>query len=388
MSKITSNEKTATKKSKRKNGEGSIYWDNHHNRYVAAYTDMNGKRQRKLFTNVDDAQAWRSAQKTAREKGENTYVRDPKSTLSEFLAEWLTQKTELSSNGYKSYEETIRNRINPYIGHILLKNLNAKILENFFKALTIDKEYKAGTVLGVRRTLSSAFNAGVRWGELPYNPLVKAKLHMPKKSVPSPQIPSEDVEKLRKEAAKNPYDQARIEIGIAPGLRPGEVAGLKWKDLDEAKQNLSIVRQIQRVRGKGLVESSPKSPRLAPLPLRAHEVQLLINLKKYQMEKSSRIIHTENYIFPNSLGRALDSSGDRKWFKKLCERAGVKKYQLYQMRKTAFTELSRVTDLPTVMAYSGHTQMSTLINHYINPSETAVRIALEQREKNRLRMNA
>ena len=280
MSKITSNEKTATKKSKRKNGEGSIYWDNHHNRYVAAFTDMNGKRQRKLFTNEDDAQAWRSAQKTAREKGENTYVRDPKSTLSEFLAEWLAQKTELSSNGYKSYEETIRNRINPYIGHILLKNLNAKILENFFKSLTIDKEYKSGTVLGVRRTLSSAFNAGVRWGELPYNPLVKAKLHMPKKSVPSPQIPSEDVEKLRKEAAKNPYDQARLEIGIAPGLRPGEVTGLKWKDLDEAKQNLSIVRQIQRVRGKGLVESSPKSPRLAPLPLSAHEVELLINLKK------------------------------------------------------------------------------------------------------------
>jgi len=55
------------------------------------------------------------------------------------------------------------------------------------------------------------------------------------------------------------------------------------------------------------------------------------------------------------------------------------------MRKTAFTELSHVTDLGTVKAYSGHTQIATLINHYIDPSEAAIRGALEKRKENRER---
>jgi hypothetical protein len=46
------------------------------------------------------------------------------------------------------------------------------------------------------------------------------------------------------------------------------------------------------------------------------------------------------------------------------------------MRKTAFTELSHHTDLGTVKAYSGHTQLSTLMNHYIDPDQGAIRDAL------------
>jgi hypothetical protein len=51
------------------------------------------------------------------------------------------------------------------------------------------------------------------------------------------------------------------------------------------------------------------------------------------------------------------------------------------LRKTASIELSHFTDLGTVKAYSGHTQISTLINHYIDPEETAVRAALRRREE-------
>lgn len=48
------------------------------------------------------------------------------------------------------------------------------------------------------------------------------------------------------------------------------------------------------------------------------------------------------------------------------------------MRKTAFTDLSYHARLATVKDYSGHTQISTLLNHYIDPDESAVRDALER----------
>lgn len=382
MSKVVSREANPSKKPKRKNGEGSIYWDKHLGKYVAAVVDINGKRQRARFDSEDDAQAWRNSQKEARQKGEGTFVRNPKSSLAEYLTDWLKAKDDLSPNGYRNYEQTIRNRINPHIGHLKLSNLNAKILENFFKQLIVEHEYKAGTIRGVIRTLNTAFNDGVRWGDLPFNPLKKAKLPT-LQSTPSPQIPSEDAAKLRIEAAKHPFDHARLEIGIAIGLRPGEVAGLKWKDFDEQKRTLRIVRQIQRVKGKGLIECPPKTLRKKPIELIDEEVAALVALRKYQMRKQGKLISGDDYIFPNSVGKAMDSTGDRKWFRNLCARAGVERYQRYQMRKTAFTELSHVADLGTVKAYSGHTQIATLINHYIDPSDAAIRGALEKRKENR-----
>jgi integrase len=249
------------------------------------------------------------------------------------------------------------------------------MIEEFLHKLIVEQRYKGGTVRGVVRTLNKAFNDGVRWGELPLNPM--KKVIVPKlDSTPSPRIPREDVAKLRAEAEKNPFDKARLEVGIAIGLRPGEVAGLKWKDFNPWDGTLVIERQMQRVKGKGLVECKPKTPRKKPIPLIWEQVAILTELQIYQHGESEISEISEKFIFPNSIGKPMDSVFDRKWFRKLCEKSDVPRYERYQMRKTAFTELSHHTDLGTVKAYSGHTQLSTLVNHYIDPDQGAIRDAL------------
>ena len=377
MSEETSNRKLSSRKPKRKNGEGSIYWDKHLNKYVAAVIDINGKRQRARFDNEDDAQAWRQKQREARQKGEGTFVRNPKATLADYLNDWLNTKNDLTPNGYRNYEQTIRNRINPQIGHIKVSKLTPRLLENYLQNLTLEKKYKGGTVRGVIRTLNSAFNDGVRWGELPFNPMKKVK--NPKViSTPSPRIPREDAERLRAMAAKNPFDKARLEVGMSIGLRPGEVAGLKWKDFNPWDATLTIERQIQRIKGKGLVECPPKTLRKKPVPLLWEQVVILTELQISQYGDIDKGEIAEKYIFPNSVGKPMDSVCDRKWFRRLCEKSGVARYERYQMRKTAFTDLSYHARLATVKEYSGHTQISTLLNHYIDPDESAVRDALER----------
>jgi hypothetical protein len=59
----------------------------------------------------------------------------------------------------------------------------------------ISKGYKAGTIRGVHRVLSIAFEEGKRLGEISINPLERVKV--PKgKSVPKPHIPAGDFEKI------------------------------------------------------------------------------------------------------------------------------------------------------------------------------------------------
>ena len=50
------------------------------------------------------------------------------------------------------------------------------------------------------------------------------------------------------------------------------------------------------------------------------------------------------------------------------------------MRKTALTELMLVSDAASTMAFSGHTQASTLFKHYVLPETNAVREAINRRE--------
>jgi integrase len=58
------------------------------------------------------------------------------------------------------------------------------------------------------------------------------------------------------------------------------------------------------------------------------------------------------------------------------------------MRKTAFTDLSHVAGMELVAEYSGHTQISTLMNHYIDPEQEEVRAALQRRYEKRKGLNS
>ena len=60
------------------------------------------------------------------------------------------------------------------------------------------------------------------------------------------------------------------------------------------------------------------------------------------------------------------------------KRAGVPDYQLYQLRKTAFTAMAGQTDLKTLMEFSGHTQVSTVIGNYVFATSESMKIAVDR----------
>jgi transposase-like protein len=76
-------------------------------------------------------------------------------------------------------------------------------------------------------------------------------------------------------------------LSITVGLRMGEALGLKWSDIDLDARTLRVSRQLQRMRGGGLVFSEPKnaSRRTVDLPQRALEA--LRRHRKEQMEEHS-----------------------------------------------------------------------------------------------------
>jgi integrase len=366
--------KKVSNRPKRSNGRGSIYQvpkSNGRKVWKAAIKDVTGKLRTKNFNKISDAEDWISEQIRARELGENTYAVNPKMKVSEFLDGWLsTHKMNIKHSTYRCYKGIIRNQINPAIGHVNASTLSTKAVEVFISGL-VAKGLGAGTINLSHRVLSVAYNTEVRNRKLPRNPVLYAK--KPRvKSVETKPIPRKDFEKLYREAKKDSYMHARIEIGGMVGPRPGEAMGLKWSDIDWEAGLLTLERQVQRETGKGLVFQSVKQNAIRTVPLSQEQVRILSIHRRHQSLNKAKWVADEDLIFPNTKGKKCDEKRDRRLFKALLTRAEVDDYQLYQLRKTAYSNMASVTDMRTLKDYSGHGQVSTLLKHYVYTNNEAM----------------
>jgi len=366
--------KKVSNKPKRANGRGSIYQitkPNGRKVWKAAIKDINGKLRTKNFTRFAEAEDWIGEQRRARFLGENTYATSPKMTVADFLMGWVeSHRSQVKHSTYKGYRSSIRNQINPAIGKQMAANLTTKTIEQFYGALVANK-IGGGTLTLVHRTLTCAFGDAVRLGDLPRNPLINVK--KPNiKSVPTKPIPPEHWKRIYLEAMKNPYTHARIEIGLMIGLRPGEVLGLRWDDINYENKTLTIERQVQRGSSGSLEFQSVKQGQTRTVPLTEAQIRILLAHKRCLALKKAKWQTDEGLIFPNSIGGKLDEKKDRADFKKLLKSAGVPDYQLYQLRKTAFTNMAQQTDVRTLQAFSGHSQVSTLMGSYVFPTEQSL----------------
>jgi len=359
-------------KKKRKNGDGSVYYITARDKFGAAITNVHGIRITKVFEAQEEAWSWIAEERKAKNCGLSTTAANPEQKLSEYLLDWVernrNQKKPATSHFYLA---RIKNQINPKIGHIKTTQLSPRIVEELISDL-VDQGLGAGTIRGVFRTLSAAYSDGFRLGDLPVNPIERVK--MPSlKSKPLRPIPNIDAAIIYSHASQDPYMHARIEIGLVCGLRPGEALGLLWSDIDWESRILAIKRQVQHVKGIGLIFQSVKQNEERSIYLTDVQLEILKKHKEHQDTIRSQFTEDEGLIFPNNLGRKLDHRGDDRKWKKLIEKAGVSSYARYRMRKTSYTRLyAQLRDARSLMEYTGHTQLSTLMNSYVFPSENFV----------------
>ena len=135
------------------------------------------------------------------------------------------------------------------------------------------------------------------------------------------------------------------------------------------------------MKGEGLRFSDTKIPQKFPSYITPRVMKILLTYKRYQQLNKAKWKVDLGLIFPNAQGNMMDETRDKKWFKDLCSEAGIPPRSLYQLRKNCFTQLMSVSDIGTTMAFSGHTQSSTLINSYITPASQAVRDAVLRSKK-------
>ena len=368
---MTKNITTSASRRSRANGEGSVYLVKNRNCWGASIKNLLEVRITKTFQTKDEAHAWLLEQKKLRSQGLYSNDENLKQTVAEYLLEWVEHnRNQKKPATTRNYSERIRNQINPRIGYLKATALSPRAIEDLISQL-ISAGYAPGTIYATFRTLSAAYSDGVRLGLLSQNPTTRVKL--PKlTSTPMKQISRQDAAKIYSCAMQTPSMHARVELGMVCGLRPGEVLGLLWSDIDLDERTLTISRQVQRIAGQGLVFQSVKQGKQRTIVLTDEQISILRSHKEMQDVYRPTFSVDEGLIFPNSLGSKLDDKRDSYLWKKLLRLAEVKSYQRYQMRKTAFSNLySELGDVRKLLDYSGHSQVSTVMKSYVFATEEA-----------------
>src|SRR3990167_1705910 len=269
---------------------------------------------------------------------------EKKISFEEYSKEYLEySKSNKAVNSFKRDITSLKSLVS-YFGNKALNRITPHLIEQY-KIKRIE-EVAPRTVNIELRCLSHMFNKALEWGHISDSPYTGVKqLTFQKK--PPRFLTKDEVQRLLDHSSN--WLRPILIVMLNTGIREGERATMRFKDVDFEKKRLLIH------------SSKTKSYRAIPMNKKVEETLLwlkdnYISLNSYNTLK--RKPHQREYIFCNEEGSPVLKI--RKALANACKKAGLKGVTPHTMRHTFASHLVMSgVDLNTVQRLLGHTSIST-----------------------------
>jgi len=330
---------------------GSVFYDKRRGcwmGYIATGATVRGVRQRRSVSGATEAEARAKLRRVEAEVILGQPVTDGTIRLGKFLEEWLTNTIEpncLSVNTAVSYRGIVERHLIPDLGKKRLKDLTVLDVDHL-----LHEKYEAGlsdsTVQRIRMILIKALRHAERRDLVMRNVAALTDLRRVKHREGRSLTPEQARALL--EVAKIDRIGVTVQLGLYLGLRPGEVLGLKWEDIDFNARTLSVCRSLKRERNK-LLLGEPKTPGsrrtlLMPEPL---VIALTAHGERQREERAvaGEIWCDLGLVVTTEIGTLVDPSNARRTLDRLCHHAGVGRWNPNALRHT-FASLMSLDGAP------------------------------------------
>ncbi|MFC2064284.1 tyrosine-type recombinase/integrase [Chloroflexota bacterium] len=348
---------------KRGQNEGTIY--KRKDGLWLAQVTIQGERHSKYFKLQSEAREW--LQITNNQIRSGLTLAGAQTTLQDYLNQWLiSYRSSVHPNTIFQYEGIIRIHIIPVLGHVKLNDIRTDQIQSLINAET-EKGTSPRMVRYIHSVLRCALNIALKWGMIGRNPATSVTL--PKLKRKEMKTLTDSQVRVFLSAAKGLRFEALFWMAVFTGLRQGELFGLKWSDLVWEKKHLQVQRQLQRIKGKGMVFTEPKTAtgkRMLVLST-ATIAKLREHLDYIQQERIIARDRWQEYdlMFPSSHGTPMDPSNMYKEFKETLKLADLPDIRFHDLRHTAATlMLQQGTHPKIVQERLGHSDISLTLNTY------------------------
>ncbi len=314
-----------------------------------------------------------------------TYVVNEKLILKDFLKEWMdTVIIKKKANTYDSYSYNLKNHIYPKLGNMKLTDINKGHLIAFYASVC---EVSSASANLSRVILKTALRYAVSKKFISENPAENVLLPKEAKKdkeyrtirIKKEQTLSVEQLKLLIEKSKETKIYLYILFGAIMGLRKSEIRGLKYSDIDYARQTIHVNRQLGKDLSKDQSKLKPKTKTKQEIDLKTNSSDRELDIpdivfnaivaerKRYEANRRRRTnaFQDLDYICCSSYGRPRSATYASKQYKALLRDNGLPDIRFHDLRHTyASMLLSEELSVKAVSNTLGHAKSIVTVDVY------------------------
>ena len=374
-------------KTKARNNEGSIFKKTLKDGAVVHIVEIslgkkaNGKRRRtqKTFKSLAEAKQGRVQMLKAQQEGRLTEIRND--TVHTYGLWWAREvkPQNIRETTAADYEDRLRRYVFPLLGHIRMVDLKTEHIISWMNELKRSGK-STNTINGARRVLTGMCKYAARTSVIPFNPVLATdsmRRQVGEKSQVHEPWNQEEMNQVLRAVVTNSKLDCFLHLMMHTGMRPGEVLGLRWQDIDDATSLLSVTGTLKQARritpgGQGVVRMERNEPKTLasrrPITISPELGQALDRQKMY--ESLARITAGQNwvesgYVITTLVGTPVSLSNLRKAYIKFLSANTFRYIRLHDIRHSVATlSLGLGIPIEQVSQVLGHTRIETTKSIY------------------------
>jgi integrase len=308
--------------------------------------------------------------------------------LADFCPQYLEiMRSSLSPLTLNFYQAAMNRLIIPMLGHLRLRDIKIAHVQAYIQAVSDlpktkrngepdEGKLSAATVQRYLTVLQSILNRAAKLELIPYSPAKAEKLAIPKAVAPKIEFytKQEAAEMLACLEHEDLQFQVLVQLAIHLGARRGELAALKFSDVDNTKSKIITQRAAYKEKDKPTAIKPPKDYEIRTVSVNSACLQLIKLLKAEKKQEAARLgseWRESGWLFTQWNGEIMNPQTPTKQWAKFLARHGLPHKNFHSLRHSSATLLLfGGVNIKQVKSRLGHGDIETT-NKYLHFIEEA-----------------